>query len=382
MKPFIAVLAGGRSPEHEVSLRSGAAVLAGLAERGFSTLPVLIARDGRWHVGQPGKSDLLALAATSPGRNALEGMLQLKGSGIYLVFPALHGRGGEDGSVQTLCQEAQLPCVGSGPLASALGMSKIRSRHAFLGAGLPMAKAYIPEPEARQTTPASVHLERILQTARLELPLFLKADSSGSSLGVERITHQGAFAPALERVRSLDPEWLVEEEITGIEVSCAILGNCGSKLVPLPPVEIRPLTSRFFDYAAKYDPGATLELCPATSLTPDEIGLVQDLAIRAHEVLGCRGVSRSDMILAQDGPYLLETNSIPGLTKDSILPKACRAGGLSFEDFLARLVALALDRHMIRVQEGPETNEGLEELPKSHPGCDRPHQVPATLPKT
>ena len=276
MKPFIAVLAGGRSPEHEVSLRSGAAVLAGLAERGFSTLPVLIARDGRWHVGQPGKSDLLALAATSPGRNALEGMLQLKGSGIYLDFPALHGRGGEDGSVQTLCQEAQLPCVGSGPLASALGMSKIRSRHAFLGAGLPMAKAYIPEPEARQTTPASVHLERILQTARLELPLFLKADSSGSSLGVERITHQGAFAPALERVRSLDPEWLVEEEITGIEVSCAILGNCGSKLVPLPPVEIRPLTSRFFDYAAKYDPGATLELCPATSLTPDEIQIVSD----------------------------------------------------------------------------------------------------------
>ncbi len=350
MSISIAVLGGGRSPEYGVSLISAAEVCKGYLDRGNRVLPVWIDRNGEAHLCEEmqGGARLEAPDLERRGRAVRpfpvsEAFRALKARGVDLVFPALHGPFGEDGFIQTLLEAAGLRYVGSGSCASALGMSKRRSRLLFRGAGLPVAPGLEPRPAFCREARAS-DLLAALERAGIGFPLFLKTDRSGSSLGVARIEEPDALEEALLQARR-DPEgWVVEAEIRGLELTCAVLGHAEGPLEALPVVEIRPRGRRFFDFEAKYDSGKVEELCPAPSIDAATERAVRGLAIRAHEVLGCRGFSRSDFILGPEGPVLLETNTIPGLTPESLLPKAARAAGLEFEMLLERLAREELDR--------------------------------------
>ena len=327
----VAVLGGGVSPEHEVSVRSADRVAAALEARGHAITRVHIERDGTW---------VLDATRRLP---ALVAMHELA-SVADCVFPALHGRGGEDGLVQALADAASLPCALSGLRASSIGMSKTLTRACLVGAGLPMARALTPSRLQSRTLDADAVVD-LATRAGLKLPWFLKEEDSGSSLGVERIARAEDVGPALERVAKLGPHWLIEEGVPGIEITCTVLGNAGGQLEALPVIEIRPRVAAFFDYEAKYDANATDELCPAPSLDAKTTQYVQDLALRTHDLLGCRGLSRTDMIVADAAALqvvILETNTIPGLTAESLVPKAARAAGMSFGDLLERLVHLAV----------------------------------------
>ena len=348
----IAVLGGGASPEHEVSLVSATEVIKGLhgTQSEFQVLPVRISREGIWHLGSLGRPsnlwsvrDLRLLESERPGLLGPRAVLELCQRGISLVFPALHGPYGEDGRIQALCELAGLPCVGSGPLASGAGMSKLLSRHLLLGAGLPMAKGWIPDRQsAAHEAPESLFL-RIKDRERLAFPWFLKAELSGSSLGIERVGDPDEFASALSRLRDRQEGWMVEEGIEGVEYTVGVLGNSGSELRALPPVEIRPRNG-FFDYEAKYDATLTEEICPAPTLDAEATREIQELGLRAHDVLGCRGFSRSDFIRGQDGAFrIFETNTLPGLTPESLFPKAAKAAGMGFSDLMRELITLALE---------------------------------------
>lgn len=348
----VAVLGGGASPEHDVSLRSAEAVRRALSARGHHVLQVSIDRRGYWRIHDQLRPPLTALA----------GLLDF---GVDVVFPALHGRGGEDGSVQALLDAAGLPYAFSGARASAIGMSKALSRAAFVGAGLPMAKALTPSRAETRGMHADELAVRIAE-AGLEYPLFLKEEDSGSSLGVERIEGASELPRALAAVRELGSHWILEEGVEGIEMTVAVLGNAGGAaqaaqtncaLLALPPVEIRPKTAQFFDYDAKYDASATDELCPAPSLDARGRAMVEDLACRAHDLLGCRGLSRSDMIWTGERAVLLETNTIPGLTDESLVPKAAAAAGMSFADLAERLLEIALLDAKPGARPGPNSAE-------------------------
>lgn len=350
MKPLVAVLAGGASPEHEVSLASGSEVLNGLVASHHPTLATWIAPDDRWHlipqspagtVESWSPEKLRRCGREAVARHPLEGVLSLARRGVDVVFPALHGRGGEDGHVQALLDAAELAYVGSGRTAASIGMSKLASRLVFESAGLPMPRALLPGRQEAGVLDAAT-LAAWIRSAGLRYPVFLKADTSGSSLGVERVETPAELATALRRVRAESDYWLLEQAVEGVELTCAVLGNAGSTLKALPPVGIRPRQSVFFDYASKYDADATEELCPPPDVAAPTLRRVECLALAAHEVLGCRGFSRTDMILEGTEPNILEINTIPGLTPQSLLPKAAQADGLTFPELLDTLVGLAL----------------------------------------
>ncbi|MFQ5506358.1 MAG: D-alanine--D-alanine ligase [Planctomycetota bacterium] len=348
MKPTVAVLAGGVSAEHEVSLVSATEVVKALRARGYEAHVVLIGRDGCWRragprrlnaITEPTVASLSRLCNASPAEHAFESLLRLEKRGVQVVFPALHGRQGEDGMIQSCLEILGIAYVGSGVTASAVGMSKMLTRQAFLGASLPMPPAWCPEKrEAVHGDPGD--LCREMQKS-LRFPVFLKADNSGSSLGVERVAKPGDFPAALARVRRMDRYWICEQAMEGVELTCAVLGNSGEQPIPLPPVQITPRHASFFDYEAKYESGASEELCPPTRVGRAEVEAAERLALGAHELLGCRGFSRTDMIASRGGLYLFELNTIPGLTPASLVPLAAREAGLSFEDLVERLIQLA-----------------------------------------
>ncbi len=345
MKQRVAVIGGGVSPEHEVSLVSAARVCEALSGRGYPLTTVWIDPTGAWHVvpdaAGPWSGASFRQRGSSAARvDALAGPAALTCAGVACVFPALHGRGGEDGQIQTLLDVAGLPYVGSGPTASAIGMSKLQSRLAFAGAGLPLPRAWLPE-RAGAATLSAAAVAAAIDAAGFVFPVFVKEDLCGSSLGVERVEQPAGFGKALARVRELGTYWLVEEGVVEIELTYAFLNNSAESLQALPPVEIRPRHAAFFDYAAKYDGSATEEICPAPSLDAALTAEVQSLAVRAHEVLGCRGFSRTDMMLGPTGVKILETNTLPGLTPESLLPRAAAAAGLEFADLIELSLALA-----------------------------------------
>jgi D-alanine-D-alanine ligase len=224
-----------------------------------------------------------------------------------------------------------IPYVGSGVLASALAMDKSVAKKIFAVEGIPVPRGVVIEREDASE-------ERVLQ-ARALAPAFVKPSRQGSSLGMSLVHRPEELRSALEKAFAYDTRVLVEERLVGREISVGVIGN--RRLTALPVVEIIP-KREFFDYRAKYDPECSDEICPA-NLTADEIQAAQNLALRAHRALECRGLSRVDMILTPDrGSVVLEVNTLPGMTVNSLLPKAARAAGIPFGELLDRLVRLAL----------------------------------------
>ncbi len=298
MKPKIALLRGGQSAEREVSLKSGQAVEKALLARGY-----------RVECFDPPK-DLARLA-----KRAQE---------FDLALIVLHGPGGEDGTIQGFLEALGLPYQGAGVLGSALAMDKALSKLLYREAGLPVPRAV--ELKRKET---------ILPP--LPLPVVIKPVSQGSSVGMSIVEKEEDFAQALEQAFQYEERVLVEEYLQGRELTVGILGE-----EALPVVEIIPGEKhRFFDYEAKYTPGATKEICPAQ--IPTEIAQkAQEYALRAHKALRLRHYSRTDFIYAQGEVFVLETNTIPGMTETSLLPLAAKVAGYSFEDLVERLVELAL----------------------------------------
>lgn len=298
----VAVLAGGRSAEREISLRTGRAVVEALRRRGVA-------------------AELL-----DPARVGLGAVLD---GGWDRAFVALHGRGGEDGVIQGALEAAGVPYTGSGVLGSALAMDKARAKRVWQGEGLPTPQfRLVRDPGA---------LERAAR--ELGLPLMIKPSREGSSIGMARVEEPAALERAWREAGAHDADVIAERWVEGEEYTAAILGN---EVLPL----IRLETARaFYDYEAKYADGAgTRYHCPCGLDRPRERSL-QQLAWRAFEALGCAGWGRVDLILDGDGlPWLLEVNTVPGLTDHSLVPIAARAVGMDLEALVWRILETSLAR--------------------------------------
>ncbi|HBR1506898.1 TPA: D-alanine--D-alanine ligase [Klebsiella quasipneumoniae subsp. quasipneumoniae] len=305
MADKIAVLFGGTSAEREVSLNSGAAVLAGLREAGVDAFPV-----------DPRDVDIT----------------QLKKLGFKKAFIALHGRGGEDGTLQGLLDLIQLPYTGSGVMASAISMDKLRSKWLWQGAGLPVAP-WVALTRAQFSTGLSADVEQ--QIAALGLPLIIKPSREGSSVGMSKVSESCDLASALALAFQHDDEVLVEKWLSGPEFTVAIVGE-----EILPSIRIQA-AGTFYDYEAKYLSDETQYFCPGLE-DPARESVIQSLVLKAWNVLGCKGWGRIDVMLDSDGQfYLLEANTSPGMTSHSLVPMAARQAGMSFSQLVVRILDLA-----------------------------------------
>lgn len=240
------------------------------------------------------------------------------------AFINLHGSPGEDGLVQTMLDAVGCPYQGSGPAGSFLALNKNAAKALFTTANIPTPRwQLITDPGTKVTLP---------------VPLFVKPNLGGSSLGMSLVRHEAELPEALGKVFSMGGEPLVEELTPGIELTCGILDE-----TPLPLIMIRPKAgSAFFDYENKYDANGAEEICPAP-VSPELTATIQDLALRAHKTLGLRGYSRADFIVADDKPYLLEVNTLPGMTATSLLPQQAAEAGYSFNDLIAELIRLGMN---------------------------------------
>jgi D-alanine-D-alanine ligase len=302
----VVVLMGGRSAEREVSLNTGAQVAGALEKTGHTVVTV-----------DAGDADFIAqLLAAAPDS----------------VFICLHGRYGEDGTVQGLLELLDMRYVGSGVLASALAMDKVISKHFFAQAGL-LSPAYVA-----LRAGGAIDIEAI--TRELGPKTVVKPANEGSAIGVT-IAHDPSELPAaIDEAFRHDDSILVEQFVSGVEVTVGVLGN--EDLEVLPTLEIVP-EHEFYDYDSKYVPGMSRHIIPARISEPARAEC-QRLSLEAHRAIGCRGMSRSDTIVAEDGAiYLLETNTIPGMTATSLLPDAARAAGIEFPELCRRLVELSLE---------------------------------------
>jgi len=254
--------------------------------------------------------------------------LQL-GRGVEAVFIAMHGPFGEDGTVQGMLELAGIPYTGAGVLASSLGMNKIMFKKVMAQEGIPLPDYLVLEKNDSQ--------KKILNKFRF--PLVVKPSDQGSSVGVSLVRHRRELGPALELAFEYSPKILIEEYLKGTEVSCGVLGN--EEPVALPVIEIIPKTE-FFDYQAKYDETQCDEIVPAR-LSKRLTKRVQELAVQVFKAIECYGFGRIDMIITQGKPYVLEINTIPGLTPVSLLPKEAAAAGITYPQLLDRIIKLALE---------------------------------------
>ena len=303
----VAVLKGGRSLERGVSLRSGARVEDALERLGHEVLAIDVGPDL---------------------------VKRLGGERPDVAFVAMHGVGGEDGTVQELLEILGIPFTGPGAAACARCMDKVQAKDAIEDAGLPTPEWFAFNQTAFREFGAADALGRLEQT--LGFPLVVKPSRGGSSLGVKFAASAAEVPQALVSAFSYDDRILVESFADGRELAVSILGD-----EPLPVVEAILLEGDRYDFEARYEIGRTRFACPA-ELTAEEERTVTEVALATYRALGCTGFARIDLILGEDGPWLLEANAIPGLTDTSLLPQAAEAAGLSFERLVERILDLAL----------------------------------------
>lgn len=331
---------GGPSAEHEVSLNSGREVLTHLDRDKWNPRAVVISKEKEFFFCDPRLSvpeleDLRDPKNSSRFRGPYR---PSDSSAIWkdcnCAFLALHGAFGEDGRLQGYLESIGMPYTGSGVYASAVGMNKVTSKTVFERAGL-------------TTPPSSVygaafpHVTLASLSEKHSFPCFVKCPQSGSSRLMGRATDRESLKSLLDELSAESDQLLVESYIEGIEFSCPVLETPNHDLEALPPVEIRPKNASFFDYEAKYASGGSDEIVPIPH-GPELVARIQQIALTAHRVLGCRGMSRTDMILKDDTLYVLEINTLPGLTSASLAPKSYQSTGRSYSDLLSNLVESAL----------------------------------------
>jgi D-alanine-D-alanine ligase len=328
----VAVVMGGRSSEHDVSLASARSVLEALDPARYETVTVEIGRDGRWELGSGSRGEL-----ERDGRSAMETLpvptsrVPESLAGVDVVFPVLHGPFGEDGTVQGLLELANVPYVGAGVTASALCMDKDLFKAVLRDKGIPVTR--------------SVTLLGTFDDGfenPFGYPVFVKPARLGSSVGITKARSEAELRAGIELAFQHDEKVLVEEFVRGVEIECSVLGN--EKPIASIPGEI-VANADWYDYSAKYDEGG-MDLVIPPRVSQEAIERVQELSVEAFRVTDCEGMARADCFVREDGEVLVnELNTIPGFTATSVYAKLFEASGIPYEELLERLVQLALERH-------------------------------------
>src|SRR5262245_61999626 len=352
----VGVVYGGRSGEHEVSLRSAASIIGALDPDRYEIVPIAIGKDGRWLTGpdslrvlEAAQRELAPLPdhgsdVTLPADPTRRGLVPLgrgRAVGLDVVFPVLHGTYGEAGTVQGLLELADVPYVGAGVLASAVGMDKAAMKSAFRDDGIPVCRWLVTR--AGEETPDAL-AKRV--GAELGFPCFVKPANMGSSVGITKVGAPGKLAAAVAEAAAYDPKIVIEEAIAGREFECGVLGNDAAEASVVG--ELVP-SHEFYDYSDTYvDQGART---PSPGPIPAEpADAMRALALRAFRAIDCSGLARVDFFLENGTGRILvnEINTMPGFTSISMYPKLWEASGVPYATLLDRLIALAFERHAAR----------------------------------
>ena len=354
----LALLYGGRSGEHEVSIASATSVMQAIDRDKYDVLPVYLTTEGRW---LPGVEPALLTAGAHPAASVAlfssdpqqPGLLPLSSAAavqpeqaqpVDVVFPLLHGTYGEDGTVQGLLELANVPYVGSGVLGSAAGMDKDVMKTLFSAAGLPVVPHVLVRRHEWEQQPSAVQ-KRILQT--LSLPVFVKPANLGSSVGISKVSEAADLPDALDLACRYDRRVLVEQGLDCREFECSVLGNDEPQASVIG--EIVP-SREFYDYQAKYSDDESSELRIPADIDADLADSLRAMAVAAFQAVDAAGLARVDFFFeTRTGtPYVNEINTLPGFTTISMYPKLWEASGLSYAELIDNLVRLAIERHQDR----------------------------------
>lgn len=388
----VAVLMGGPSPERDVSMATGQEIVAALDPKHYDVLPVEITKEGHWRprpdlkpladghrapgtgprpLGTHGVRSMEPISSSDSGFRSPE-PVSLVGSGarfpepvsfgqvverdhVDVAFIAMHGPFGEDGTVQGLLELLGIPYTGSNVLASALAMDKLRSRQLFEWNRIPVP-GYLSVTGPVWRDRAHIH-RQVAQ--ELGYPCVVKPNAAGSSIGVSLVRASTALDAAIEAAFAYGPTVLVEEYVSGTEITCGIVDDpTTGDPVALPLIEVVP-HAEFYDYQAKYTAGASEHVIPAR-VSAQVAEQAEALALRAYRALGCEGMSRVDMIAREDDIVVLEVNTIPGMTATSLLPDAAKAAGITFPELLDRIIRSALRRSRQRSTQSPQSSQSSQ----------------------
>lgn len=362
----MAVVFGGRSSEHGISVVTAGAVLKAIDRTVYDVLPIGITKDGRWALtgDDPARMaitdrqvpDVDSLAESEKGGVVLsvdpgsrEVVLNEPGSvprelgEVDVVFPVLHGPYGEDGTLQGLLELSGVPYVGAGVLASAVGQDKEYMKRVFISFGLPVGPYLVVRPREWENDPSAARKRIVDFAGEHGWPLFVKPARGGSSVGISKVDGIGGLEAAIEEARRHDPKFLVESLLSGREIECGVLEFEDGPRASVP-AEIPPVTAHdFYDFEAKYIDSADA-LVPAP-LTPEQTAEVQRLAVDAFESVSCEGLVRADFFLTDDGEFVInEINTLPGFTPISMFPRMWQESGVDYPELVDRLIQAALTR--------------------------------------
>jgi D-alanine-D-alanine ligase len=342
-KPRVAVIQGGRSSEHEISLASAESVVKALEGEGYEVVKVEIDREGRWALEPSTSLSLTSQAAPqleAPGETlpvpASDGAVPATLASVDVVLPILHGPFGEDGTVQGLLELAGVPYVGPGVAASAVCMDKDLFKKVLRDSGIPVARH---------------HAIRLADEIRnpFGYPVFVKPARLGSSVGISKVHSEQELGPAVELARRHDEKVLVEEFVDGVEVECSVLGNLDTPPIASLAGEI-VAHAEWYDYGAKYDEGGMDLIVPAR-IPEESARRVQDLSVQAFVATECEGMARADCFVRDDGEVVInELNTIPGFTATSVYAKLFEASGIAYPELLLVQLALERDERRARLQ--------------------------------
>ncbi|MFF7678567.1 D-alanine--D-alanine ligase family protein [Actinacidiphila glaucinigra] len=365
-KPRVAVVFGGRSSEHAISVLTAGAVLSAIDRDKYDVLPIGITTDGRWALTADDPSRMAiadrALPSVEQLAESSDGTVMLpvdpasrevvysepgsvpKALGdVDVVFPVLHGPYGEDGTVQGLLELSGVPYVGSGVLASAVGMDKEYMKRVFSSFGLPVGPYVVIRPREWENDPAAARKAVVDFAADHGWPVFVKPARAGSSMGISKVDDLAGLDEAIEEARRHDPKVLVESLLRGREIECGVLEFEDGPRASVP-AEIPPVTAHdFYDFEAKYIDSAE-GVVPAP-LTPEQTAEVQRLAVAAFDAASCEGLVRADFFLQDDGEFVInEINTMPGFTPISMYPRMWQESGVGYAELVDRLIQAALRR--------------------------------------
>jgi len=347
----VAVLMGGTSSERPVSLKTGSMIVQSLDPARYEVVAIDTQDVLRLQGGGP--------AQIAPASNGAEKEVSAANEAVLaetdaidtatprglsarpdVVFIALHGKGGEDGTVQGMLELMGLPYTGSGVLASALALDKAMTKRLFRSAGIPV----IEDVQVRRGEEADGAALIAQVQEKLGFPVFVKPNAEGSSFGGRKVETAEELLPAVTNALTYDPKVIIERYVQGVEITVGVLGNAHGDLLPLPVVEIVP-KSAFYDFESKYADGGSEHIIPAR--LPDTVTeRAHALALQCHNLLGCRGMSRTDMLVVGETLSVLEVNTIPGMTPTSLLPQAAAHIGISFPQLLDRFLTSALEARL------------------------------------
>ncbi|MFE5995761.1 D-alanine--D-alanine ligase family protein [Streptomyces sp. DSS69] len=364
-KPRVAVVFGGRSSEHGISVVTAGAVMKAIDRTKYDVLPIGITTDGRWaltadepermaitdrkvpDVAQLAESEGSVVLSVDPGSREVvysePGSVPKALGEVDVVFPVLHGPYGEDGTLQGLLELSGVPYVGAGVLASAVGQDKEYMKRVFLSFGLPVGPYEVVRPREWDRDPSGVRKRIVDFAGEHGWPLFIKPARGGSSMGITKVDELSGLDAAIEEARRHDPKFLVESLLRGREIECGVLEFEDGPRASVP-AEIPPVTAHeFYDFEAKYIDSAA-GLVPAP-LTEEQTTEVQRLAVAAFDATSCEGLVRADFFLTEDGTFVInEINTLPGFTPISMYPRMWQESGVSYPELVDRLIQAALTR--------------------------------------